>query len=112
MSVTLEWTPGYNGGSPQSFSIAYRNIENGDEYNSGPIGDNYDGYMQYKLTEGILPDTNFLFLLSVSSSFGDTEGPHVEHATPGILHLSTFSLFFRQYETLTPTCTLFAPAIC
>ncbi len=99
ISVTLEWTPGFNGGSLQTFTITYTNTDTGGEYSVGPIPeDTSHNSTVYKLMDRITAESNYVFHIIATNSYGETPGDGVEHLIPGIFNGSVskdvhFTLF-------------------
>ncbi|ELU15083.1 hypothetical protein CAPTEDRAFT_187820 [Capitella teleta] len=71
-SLTLSWTPGWDGGPPQTFTITYST--DGNKKNISDIPDSPDSTrISYKLTEGISAEKSYSVEIFATNSQGSSE---------------------------------------
>ena len=71
VSLTVQWSPGWNGGPPQTFTLTYNNLESdGKSVSLNEIPDSEVGFIQYKLTDEIQPDSNYRIEISTQNRYG------------------------------------------
>ena len=70
VSLRVGWSPGWNGGSPQTFTLTYTNMKSGGQPIHKEIPDLEVGFMQYKLTDGIQPDISYQIEISTQNEYG------------------------------------------
>ena len=90
VSVNVSWTPGYNGGFPQGFSILYRKKESGGDFTEESIG-NPSNNMH--TVQNLSPNTEYVFTLHATNERGKgAESPLAQVMTKG--NNCSFCYFF------------------
>ncbi len=81
---------GFNGGSPQTFTIKYTNKVSGLSKEIPGIPDIGSGggdyQMSHDITEGIKPETEYQLEIWAVNIHGETPGDPTSATTPGILY--------------------------
>ncbi len=86
VSVTLQWLRGFNGGSEQTFTITYTDIDTSDEYTESDIEDTRDAEMIWKVTNGIVPSHRYRFHVTAVNGYGHSDTVTADDIyTPGML---------------------------
>ena len=67
VGVNVSWTPGYNGGFPQRFSILYRKKESGGDFNEEFVG--YPPNSMHTV-QNLRPNTEYDFKLHATNERG------------------------------------------
>lgn len=97
-SVTLIWTPGFNGGDTQTFIIAYKS-DTFSEWKNINVTDTGDTVMNLTIKE-LLSNTNYEFQIVATNSEGSSRKVTLQIKTKGI----EFRLTICNIITKTPTC--------
>ncbi len=85
VSVTLQWSRGYNGGLEQTFTITYTDLNTSDVYTVSDIEDTRDAYIIWKVTDGIFPSHRYRFHVTAVNGLGNSATVTAEDiSTPGM----------------------------
>ena len=86
VSVNVSWTPGYNGGFDQEFSIHYRKKGSSGDFTEESIGHPANNM---HTVHNLSPNTEYEFTMQASNQRGKSESSaEVQVTTPGKKYIS------------------------
>ncbi len=84
--MTLQWQPGFDGGSEQTFTIVYIDTSTSQNYSVRGIEDSVGGNMlTYDVKQGIFASDKYLFWITARNDLGSSPAADTEAETPGTI---------------------------